>query len=267
MVEHGLRYAEIRMVDGRNIMELSDSEIINVKEQLDRRGLSVSAVASPVFKCALDPLRPVAVGDTFGHKEESVSAHFEKLKRAMEIAKMLDTRMIRIFSFWRESDPAPVGKKIIQHLRRAADLAEAENMLLLLENEPSCNGGTAPETAYFVNRVNSSALRVVWDPGNEQFAGRAAYPDGYEQVKNIVAHVHLKDVRPGSNGLPECVPIGSGVVAYREQLARILEDGYPGLFIIEPHYIPQGGTAREGAALCLNGLRTLLQSDGFTISR
>jgi L-ribulose-5-phosphate 3-epimerase len=55
MVERGLKHAEIRMVEGRNIMELSDAEVIEVRHQVERRGLFVSGIASPIFKCALDP--------------------------------------------------------------------------------------------------------------------------------------------------------------------------------------------------------------------
>lgn len=65
----GLKYAELRMIDGKNISHLNDDEVMRVKEQLDKRGLRVSAIASPIFKCALDPARPVASGDRFGQEE------------------------------------------------------------------------------------------------------------------------------------------------------------------------------------------------------
>lgn len=259
MVERGLKHAEIRMVEGRNIMELSDAEVIEVRRQVERRGLFVSGIASPIFKCALDPTRTFAAGDTFGQKEEDVASHFAKLKRAIEIARLLRTTRIRIFSFWRESMLDEIEEEIVLQLRRAAVVAESENMQLLLENEPSCNGGFASEVARFVKEVNSPALKVLWDPGNEQYGGRTAFPDGYAQVRGLIAHVHLKDAYFSNDGESSCTPIGSGTVPFLQQLEALLEDGYPGLFTIETHYIPEGGTAMDGSTMTWNGLRALLE--------
>jgi L-ribulose-5-phosphate 3-epimerase len=189
------------------------------------------------------------------------SDHFVMLQRVMEIAKLLDTSRIRIFSFWRESSISEVEEEIIRNLRRAADIAEAGEMQLLLENEPSCNGGNGSEAASLVKAVRSPALQLLWDPGNEQYTGRIAYPDGYEKVKGFVAHVHLKDALIDSNGVARCVPIGSGTVAFRPQLEALLKDGYQGLFTIETHYVPPGGTARDGSTMTLNGLRPLLDGN------
>jgi L-ribulose-5-phosphate 3-epimerase len=261
IAERGLRHVEIRTVNGRNVMEMTNEEIDNLRERIEQRGLYVSAIASPVFKCALDRARAVASGDTFGQKEEDVTAHFAKLDRAFEIAGRLNTKRIRIFSFWRDLSPEAVKEEVVRLLKQAADRAEKVNMQLLLENEPSCNGGYASEVGSMVKAVQSPALQALWDPGNEQYGGRTAFPDGYEQVKGLAAHVHLKDARIGSDGKSHCVPIGSGDVPYVKHIQALLADGYEGLFTIETHYIPEGGTAMEGSTMTLNGLRGLLQSD------
>ncbi|WP_239632266.1 hypothetical protein [Paenibacillus sp. H1-7] len=75
---NGLKHVEIRMIGGRNVMELSDEEADGVRRETEARGLFVSCLASPVFKCSLDPARPAAAGDTFGQEEQSVQAHFAK---------------------------------------------------------------------------------------------------------------------------------------------------------------------------------------------
>jgi len=256
--EHGLKHVEIRTVNGRNVMDLSDEELAGIRREAERRGLFVSAVASPVFKCALDPARPVMKGDMFGQKDEDVAAHYGKLDRAIQIARLLGTRRIRIFSFWREQDPLRYEEEIVQHLKKAAEIAERQDVLLLLENEPSCNGGFAAEVGRLARLAASPALRVLWDPGNEAYGGRPAFPEGYSEVKDVLDHVHLKDALVTADGTPRCVPIGRGRVPYAEQIAALERDGYRGLYTIETHYVPEGGTPADGTRLTLEGLRAAL---------
>lgn len=260
-VEHQLKHVEIRMVGDRNVMKLSDDELEAVRHSVERRGLFVSAIASPVFKCSLDPSRPVASGDTFGQEELSVDEHFQMLEEAFQTARKLGTNRIRIFSFWREVSPEQHTDTIVRHLQRAAQRASEEDMLLLLENEPSCNGGFASEVGYFVQQVNEPSLLVLWDPGNEAYGGRVAYPDGYESVKGHIGHVHIKDAIV-ENGKPQCVPVGSGSVPYLEHISRLEKEGYNGLYTIETHYIPPGGTKRDGTTQTLLGLKSMLSTGG-----
>lgn len=259
IAEQGLAHVELRVINGRNIADLEDHEVHDVREMVESRGLYVSALASPLFKCKLDPSRAAATGDTFGQQEESVDAHFRKLDRMIEIALLLGTRRIRVFSFWREAQPELYLDEIAAHLGRAAGIARQAGVVLLLENEPSCNAGFAGEVAEIVGRIGSPALRGLWDPGNEAYGGREAYPLGYERIRNSVGHVHLKDAYIGSNGVPRCVPLGSGDVPVIAQLKALAEDGYEGLFTIETHFIPAGGSQMTGTRMTLDALRALLR--------
>ena len=254
-----LHYVEVRMVDGVNVVNLADEGVEAVRREVVARGLRISALASPLFKCALDPSRPVATGDLFGNAQEDLPTHFAKLRRTLEIARTLDVRFIRVFSFWRERDPQAYETDVVTHLRDAAAQARRAEKVLLLENENTCNGGYAEEVARIVKGVDApSVFRALWDPGNENYGGRSAFPEGYAHVKEILAHVHLKDVILEAGGRPRCVPIGSGQVRYLDQLRALEEDGYPGLYCLETHYIPPGGTAMEGTARTLEGLRRVL---------
>jgi L-ribulose-5-phosphate 3-epimerase len=259
VVEQGLKHVEIRTVNGLNMIHLTDEQVEEVIQEVKKRGLFVSAVASPLFKCALDPSRPVASGDRFGQKEESVESHFIMLDRAITIAKTFDTKMIRIFSFWRENEPDLHEKEIVKHLKTASTIALENEIILLLENEPSCNGGFADEVARIVRSVNSPALAVLWDPGNEVYGGRTSYHQGYEQVRKLIGHVHLKDAHIDEYGNPACVPIGLGAVNFTKQLQALEKDGYQGLFTLETHYIPDGGRAADGTLMSLKGLRKLIK--------
>lgn len=255
--EMGLSHVEVRVVDGRNVAELSDEQALEIRRQAEARGLFISAVASPLFKCALDPLRPVASGDTFGQREESVEDHHKKLARVIELAKLLGTHRIRIFSFWREENPRLHTEEIVGHLRKAARVASREGVLLLLENEPSCNGGVAEEVAAIVRSVGMPALLALWDPGNEAYTGREAYPSGYASVKGLVGHVHLKDAYVSHEGKGRCVPLGAGTVKVIAQLRALAADGYEGLYTIETHYVPEDGSRMTGTRITLEALKAL----------
>jgi len=255
--ERGLKHVEVRTVDGNNVVTLDDAQVRDVRKQVEARGLFVSAVASPLFKCALDPSRPVASGDRFGQQEEGVEAHFVKLDRVIAIAKMLGTRRIRIFSFWREKEPSAYRADVVRHLKRAGEVARRADVLLLVENEPSCNGGFAEEVAEIVRAVDCPNVKGLWDPGNEAYAGREAFPAGYGHMKDVLAHVHLKDAYIRQDGTPRCVPMGSGNVPFIPQLRALSADGYDGLFTIETHYKPEGGSAKTGSRMTLDAILTL----------
>jgi L-ribulose-5-phosphate 3-epimerase len=256
--QQGLKHVEVRVIDGQNAAALTDEQAMEVRRQVEARGLFISAIASPLFKCALDSSRPTASGDTFGQKEESVESHFAKLERVIQIAKLLGTTRIRIFSFWRETDPNFYRADIVRYLQQAAAIAFNEGMLLLLENEPSCNGGFAEEVAAIVRSVDSPAVKGLWDPGNEAYGGRESFPLGYELMKDILAHVHLKDAYIGADGKSRCVPLGSGDIPLIAHLKALAADGYDGLFTIETHYIPNGGSQMTGTRMTLDALRALV---------
>lgn len=254
----GLRHVEVRVIDGRNVAELTNDQARDVRRQVEGHGLHISCVASPLFKCALDPSRQVASGDRFGQQEEGVEAHFTKLDRVISIANQLAAPRIRIFSFWREKEPQRYAGEIASHLRRAADVAQRSGVLLLLENEPSCNGGFADEVAGLVRQIDHPSLKALWDPGNEAWGGREAFPAGYTQLKGLLAHVHLKDAYIAADGKPRCVPLGSGAVPWIEHFRALESDGYAGLFTLETHFTPAGGTRMTGARMTLDALRALL---------
>jgi sugar phosphate isomerase/epimerase len=256
--EQGLKHVEVRVINGQNAADLDDDQVTEIRRQVEARGLFVSAIASPLFKCALDPSRQVVAGDTFGQEEQSVESHFFKLKRVIEIAKLLGTTRIRIFSFWREEKPELYLDDIVRHLQQAAKVAEAEGVQLLLENEPACNGGYAEEVATIVSAIASPALRGLWDPGNEAYGGLEAFPAGYASMKDVLAHVHLKDAYIRADGQARCVPLGSGNVPVIAQLKALLADGYEGLFTIETHFVPAGGSKKMGTRMSLDALRALL---------
>ena len=81
----GVTHIEPRNIDGKNIIKLTDEEVAAFKAKLEKYGISVSSIGSPIGK--------IKITDDF-------DAHFEEFKRTVEIAKLLDTGYIRMFSFF-----------------------------------------------------------------------------------------------------------------------------------------------------------------------
>lgn len=245
--KQGLKHVEIRMVDGKNIMQLQDDEVKRVRREVDKRGLFVSVLTSPLFKCALDPSRPVETGDQFGQEEEDAETHLKNVGRAMEIADILGTNAIRVFSFWREAEPDKYIDDIAEYLRAAVRIAEQNGKTLLLENEYACNTRYADFLARLAEKLPSKHLKILWDPWNEDYAGRTSFPEGYNLVNSRTAHVHFKYRY-----------LALGPEPFLSQIQALEKDGYEGLFALETHFIPEGGTRMDGSASALDMIKTYL---------
>ena len=73
----GMKYIEIRGVDGKNITELTPDEVAVVKEKLDAAGVQISSIGSPIGK--------IDITDDF-------APHLETFRKLLETAKTLNTR-------------------------------------------------------------------------------------------------------------------------------------------------------------------------------
>ena len=257
MLEYGVKSAELRSLWDANIADLSDERVAKAKSALVERGMAVSCIASPFFKCELGGSRREAVGRTHQATDRGLDQQMALLERCIHLCDVFDARLIRVFSFWKRGELTPdVEERIIRAFAEPVARAEKAGVILALENEHACFLGTGEETARVLRAVNSSALKVVWDPGNAFCAGEAPYPNGYEAVREFIVHVHLKDPVRQADGC-EFVRMGDGQIDYMGQLRALKADGYKGFLSLETHYRP-GGVAENGSRECLESLRKML---------
>ena len=123
-------------------------------------------------------------------------------------------------------------------LRRAAKLAAAAGLELLVENEPGYWCDTGTHTAAMIARSGSATLFANWDPCNAWLGPDAEqpYPEGYEALKPHIRNVHVKDTLEGS--LVRCVPVGDGVIDWKGQLRALAVDRIVPHVTIETHCEP-----------------------------
>jgi sugar phosphate isomerase/epimerase len=260
---NSLTYCELRELWDKNIMNLSQGELTRARQIIRGHGLRVSNIASPLFKYDLPEMpAPVTQRDIF--RAQFTDQDTDRLLgKAIDLAHFFDTKLIRIFSYWRVADPGIAYPYVRDRLAKAADIARANGIVLCLENEPACNVGTGQELGRMLKEINSQYLRGVWDPGNAVTLGEVPFPDGYRAVRGWFSHVHVKDVKKhAQSGEYIWVPIGSGVVDYRGLLKALREDKYTGVISLETHYRRPDGNKLESTRESLGGLLAILRELG-----
>ena len=137
MAALGMTGAELRVIWGRNIMSLSDDEVDRVREAADSRGIRVVSIASPVLKCVLPdapPVDPRIQQDTFA-ASHTYDDQPRLAARAFEIAERSGARIVRVFSYWRTTDPTACFDRVVEALAGLADLAAARGLVIGIDNE------------------------------------------------------------------------------------------------------------------------------------
>lgn len=263
----GLPLVEVRNVDGKNVVLLDDSEAQRAAGVVRDLGMSVSGVASPVFKSPLDEIANAAAADFSVAGAVTVSDQLRLLERSCELARVFGTRLVRVFTFLRVPMSGQVIEKIVGNMVEAAKVAARHDVVLAIENEPACVIGTGKELATFLERLDEaldpelrSHVGALWDPGNALAIGEERpYPDGYDVLpKGRIVHVHVKDLGAEAASYGSFVPVGQGRIDYRGQFEALRRDGYSGSLVLEPHYAPSGMDSVQAAEVCVRAVREVL---------
>lgn len=240
--EAGAEGLEIRgRMFGRAVTHITDDDVANMDRILDRYGVQVAVIGSPVGKCDME-------------KPEELEQHQRHFDRMLELARHYDTRVIRGFALWRpgrRDEPDHVRPNLEEFMERVVAFltpivrkAEAAGVVFSLETEGSTLVGTCDETRRVMEALgNSPALQACWDVNNGAYNGEEPYPTGYELIRGRVAHVHVKP-----NPENSLATVANTQTTYEQILTRLRDDGYQGWASIEHWGSPE---------LMLEGLRQL----------
>lgn len=217
--QHGISYIEMRGVGGKNITEYSPEEVREIKKQLDDRGFRISAIGSPIGK--------IGITDDFG-------PHMESFKRTLEIAKILETRYIRMFSFYipEGEKPEKYRDEVMDRWRQFLEAAEGTGIMLLHENEKGIYGDTPQRCLDLVKAMDSANLKLIFDPANFVQCDVVTYPEAYELLREHVVYMHIKDAVYSDHRV---VPAGQGDGRVKDILESLYKSGFDGFLSIEPH--------------------------------
>lgn len=265
MRELGMKGAELRMVGGKNIMDLSDAELGGALDVLHHNGLEVVSIATPLLKCALPDAPEI---DSRFQQDIFASKHtFEGQARlaehAFDIAKRAGAKIIRVFSYWRVVEPEAVFERVVDALQELADKAGQHGLVIGLENEHACNIATAQETACVLAAIDHENLQVVWDPANAYVSGENPFPTGYKMLDTTrIAHVHAKDCVMDGHHARWC-ELGAGEVDWEGQMDALAADDYKGYVHLETHWGGPDGDKLEGSRICGRNLKRLVAASAL----
>lgn len=200
----GIRCMEMRFLYGKNAVDYSLADMKEMKKQLDDEGISVSAIGSPLGK--------IGITDPFG-------PHLDLFRHTLELARLLETRYIRMFSFYipQDENPAKYRDEVLERWEAFTSEARGAGVILAHENEKGIYGDTAERCLDIIESMNADYVRAVFDPANFIQCEVKTYPEAYHTLKKHIAYMHIKDALTGSGRV---VPAGMG----DGRLFEILDD-------------------------------------------
>jgi sugar phosphate isomerase/epimerase len=264
--DFGMRWIELRSMWGKNVTELSASQIDDAQKILKKYNLQVTDIASPLFKTDWPGAPRSQYGskdDLHGAAEVTFKEQDEILARSISIAKQFKTGKVRCFDFWRLDDVAPYRAAIDEKLRSAAETAGKQGILLVLENEYACNTATGREAARTMNAIPTRHLALNWDPGNAVMRGELdAFPTAWETLpKNRIHHCHCKNAVKTAEGKIDWSPVGKGIIDWTAQFRALKQAGYREVVSLETHW-HGAATPEESTRISWAGMKQALQDTG-----
>lgn len=200
---NGISLLEIRGVNGKNIKDMTKSEAREIKGMLDNVGISVHSIGSPIGKIALD-------GD--------IQSHFDEFQRILETADILETRYIRMFSFFPTGveNQEKIRDLVFKHIERLLTLTPS-HMILCHENEKDIFGENA-ENCLALHEA-FPRLRAVFDPANFVQCG-VDTKKAWQMLRDHVEYLHIKDAIADGTVVPAGMGLGNVPFIVRDYLAR-----------------------------------------------
>ena len=214
--DNSIKYIEPRNIDGKGILDLTDEELNEVKNQLDKNGIKVNSLGSPIGKYPI---------------EDDFESYIPKIKRSFQVAKLLGTNLIRMFSFFVSQDALDKWEsEVFRRLNVMTSMAKEEGILLCHENESKIFGQEPKEVARLLSGIPD--LHGIFDPANYRMNGADPLV-GLDATLINLKYVHIKDAIYSE----QCIVragYGEGRIAEAINLINKKYDGVVYL-TLEPH--------------------------------
>ena len=216
--ELGIGWIEFRSGDGKGVADYTEKEAEMLMSRLSANGIRISAVGSPIGKIDIT---------------QDFEPHFETYRHIVELAGILDTSFIRMFSFFMPEgeEPAEFRDEVMRRTDRMVEYAAGRNVVLLHENEKGIYGDSAARCLDLMKLFYGDHFRCTFDFANFVQCGQDTM-EAYEMLRPYISYIHVKDALR-ENG--EVVPAGTGDGNVAEILNRLNEEGYAGFLSLEPH--------------------------------
>ncbi len=210
---NGISFLEIRGVDGVNISKITTEKAKEVREKLDRAGIGVWSIGSPIGKI---------------HRGDDLDQHFREYENLLKCTETLGAKRIRMFSFYpkKGEDVESVREYALESLEKLIALTP-DDVVLCHENEKGIFGQNA-ENCLLLHKT-FPRLRAVFDPANFVQCGVDTLK-AWEMLSPYVDYMHVKD----ANADGAVVPPGEGLGQLPALFGKFDAMG-GGTLTLEPH--------------------------------
>jgi sugar phosphate isomerase/epimerase len=241
-----ITHLELRSAWSVNVADFTAGHLAAFRGALDRAGVRVSAIGSPIGKIPLEaPLGP----------------ELDRMRRIADIAGELGTTIVRVFSFFIPPGDPPQQhrEQVIDRMTALAQIASERGLVLAHENEKEIYGDTADRCHDLITAVGSPALRATFDPANFVQCGVRPFTQGYGLLRPYLVYLQVKDALAATG---EVVPAGQGDGQVRQTLAALRDSDFEGFVSLEPHLAQAerygGFSGPEGFLRAARALKSIL---------
>ena len=265
MNKTGVKYAELQFVWDKEVGDHTPEEIDKIKKLVDSYGVKVSCVSRHNFNGL--SVMDTEVGD------ENYNLHMAYLKKTIDMAKVLGTRLVRVMTFNKQmviwgtngADRWVAGgnkswDKFLKLFEKPVQLAEDEDVDLVMETGTNAMIVSGFLARKMIEDLGTKHLKVIWDIANSLYCADIPFPDAYAEIRNYIGHIHMKDMKVD---IPKATvnfrSLGRGDLApYLEDIANALrKDNYNGVISLESVYRPDGGTFEDGYYKSIEAMKEL----------
>lgn len=214
---NGIRYMEVRAINGMSICKTPLATVAEYKKQLDDAGIRVATVGSSIGKVAID---------------DDWDAHLAMFLHTLGVAKILGATGIRMFSIFmpKGEDPGAYRELVMTRMQQLLDIAKTVGITLYHENEKNIYGDVESRVIELMDAFEGK-MRFIFDPANYIQCGCKPL-EIYPALKNRTAYFHIKDALFSDGSV---VPAGKGDGNIRELLVDFAQEHEDTMLTIEPH--------------------------------
>lgn len=223
----GLKYLDLRSIEGHNISVLPLETAQEVKVKLDAAGIQVQMLGSPLGK--------TDIADDF-------EPELQKLRHIGEVAPILGCHAVRIFSYYNAGN-APHAEwmaKSLSRLEQLRDEAKKLGLVLYHENERHIFGDLGDDVLQ-IAALRDANFKLIFDFDNYNQSGENVWQT-WQKLANATDSFHIKDSTTGN----QHVPAGQGNGKIPEILEDAVARGWSGPLAVEPHLSHSGAVAATG---------------------
>ena len=259
---NGLFCIEPRAMSLGPVLAKTDEELAAIKKRFDEEGIIVPSFGSPIGKYSItDDFEP----------------HLASFRRALEVCHALDTKRMRIFSFFVPQDKLDEYRdEVLRRMKIMVAEATEAGVILCHENESGIYGQEPERVADLLASV--PGLRAIYDPANYVYY-ESDPVRGLDATMPRFEYMHVKDCLYEGHTL---VPAGAGEGRLKEALQRIDKEIEGEVVLtVEPHlYVSESykqfdgkelknkyvfATAEEAFDYAVNALKEMLAEIGHPV--